>query len=663
MHRSDSDYRSYAPSYATSLRNYSLSVSRGNRSILLPVQELAEPMVIVPPDGGWGWIVVAASLIIMFCADGIQYCFALFLDDISKDLNEDLTQVALVASLVGGFYYLSGPITCSSVNRFGFQKITFLGGLLSCIAFCAASYAKSLVALLVVLGILGGTAFNLMYTPSLIAIGFYFEHWRALAMAITCCGSSLGVTCFPVIVQALQHLTWRTKFRYFSGMFVICGLLGWTFRPLKATKVDRFVQFGEVEEIESKLVEDDNEMTGIVAFFRRFKNALFPTISEASLLPETMMRGSVASSVVYSLYMQRDVDDTLSTFLRADENDPSDKSENMTEDNRSRRQSEAPREIVQRNIRKSFNERFTGCCETFNNYSCSPCCTRARDASVSVNNLHVNRPLYRDDIFYTGSIVSAATLRNSRFGSRQTAATSRGYPSLAYTLSVTRAATQRDLQQQGRCVICPDAVIRVLVTMLDFHMLKSPAFVLLLVSGYLSLMGTYLVFTYIPSYGREKGLDPQFNGILISVIGIPNTVGRAACGIMSCFPALDTHVTCWVCISISGISVIASYFLSTPIQFSIAYGLFGFTIATFAVLRAVAFAELFGLENLTNCFGWNMIFQSLAAFSATPVGNLIYYKTGQFSYVILFTGIILLISGLIIIPIERLLRWEKNRRR
>lgn len=106
-------------------------------------------------------------------------------------------------------------------------------------------------------------------------------------------------------------------------------------------------------------------------------------------------------------------------------------------------------------------------------------------------------------------------------------------PSLAYTLSVSRAATQRDLLQEHQCVCCPEAVVRVLATMLKFQMLKSPSFLILLISGYLSLMAMYIVFTYLPTYMTTKGIDAQFSMMILSVIGLSNTVGRAACGFVS----------------------------------------------------------------------------------------------------------------------------------
>lgn len=72
--------------------------------------------------------------------------------------------------------------------------------------------------------------------------------------------------------------------------------------------------------------------------------------------------------------------------------------------------------------------------------------------------------------------------------------------SVGYHMSVTRLPTATDVaeQESGSCYICPESVRRILTTMLDISLLKSPSFLILAISGGLTMMGFYTPFMYVP---------------------------------------------------------------------------------------------------------------------------------------------------------------------
>lgn len=61
------------------------------------------------PDGSWGWFVVFNSFICNMIVDGLQYTFSNCLMPILFTFNHSsLAEVALIGSLLSGFYNFSG---------------------------------------------------------------------------------------------------------------------------------------------------------------------------------------------------------------------------------------------------------------------------------------------------------------------------------------------------------------------------------------------------------------------------------------------------------------------------------------------------------------------------------------------------------------------------
>lgn len=49
--------------------------------------------VVVPLDGGWGWVVVVASFICCLVVDGIVMCASMFYEDLEKEFHAGSSEV------------------------------------------------------------------------------------------------------------------------------------------------------------------------------------------------------------------------------------------------------------------------------------------------------------------------------------------------------------------------------------------------------------------------------------------------------------------------------------------------------------------------------------------------------------------------------------------
>lgn len=65
-------------------------------------------LVVIPPDGGWGWVVVLAAFTSYFMAEGVICSFGIFLSEMAVTFNCQISQVSLAGAIMTGCFCLSG---------------------------------------------------------------------------------------------------------------------------------------------------------------------------------------------------------------------------------------------------------------------------------------------------------------------------------------------------------------------------------------------------------------------------------------------------------------------------------------------------------------------------------------------------------------------------
>lgn len=56
----------------------------------------------IPPDGGWGWVIVVVSFICNATIDGICLTYGRLIPDLTKDMNIDVSKAITISSLMNG---------------------------------------------------------------------------------------------------------------------------------------------------------------------------------------------------------------------------------------------------------------------------------------------------------------------------------------------------------------------------------------------------------------------------------------------------------------------------------------------------------------------------------------------------------------------------------
>lgn len=223
----------------------------------------------------------------------------------------------------------------------------------------------------------------------------------------------------------------------------------------------------------------------------------------------------------------------------------------------------------------------------------------------------VSRPMYRDDIFFSGSLAKLPQYRSQT--------------SIGYHMSVTHMPTRQDVEEeeetQTSCKMCPEAVRRTLSTMLDVSLLKDYSFILLALSGFFTMMGFFVPFIYIADRARIGGIDDATAVFFVSAIGVSNTIARIVFGYASSFDGINAlHLNNFF-IFVGGVATMFSgYFMQVSAQY-LYTSIFGLACACLSALRSIIVVDLLGLDKLTNAFGIILLFQGIAAVIGSPLAG------------------------------------------
>lgn len=130
------------------------------------------------PDGGYGWVVVFASLAIQLIIDGIAFSFGLIYTELLNYFEESKTKTAWIGALFLAVPLMSGPILSNLVDKYGCRVMTVIGGLIGAIGFVLASISTSVEMLYITFGLISGFGIGIGYVTAIVSIAFWFDKKR-----------------------------------------------------------------------------------------------------------------------------------------------------------------------------------------------------------------------------------------------------------------------------------------------------------------------------------------------------------------------------------------------------------------------------------------------------------------------------------------------------
>ncbi|KAK2866506.1 hypothetical protein Q7C36_002562 [Tachysurus vachellii] len=197
----------------------------------------ARPAHLDAPDGGWGWVVLVATILVLALTLAFPSCMGIFYTDLQIEFSASNSETSWVPSIMTSVLHAGGPLCSVLVERFGCRSTVMMGGVLSGLGMAASSFTHSIIELYITAGVITGLGFCFSFQPAVTILGHYFVRRRAFANAMSSTGTALGLCVLPFLGHYLHsELGWRGSFMVLGAVLLNCCVCGAVMRPLGPPK-------------------------------------------------------------------------------------------------------------------------------------------------------------------------------------------------------------------------------------------------------------------------------------------------------------------------------------------------------------------------------------------------------------------------------------------
>ncbi|KAL6267707.1 hypothetical protein P5V15_000778 [Pogonomyrmex californicus] len=157
----------------------------------------------VPPNGGWGWIIVLAAALHGLSTIPILQVFGLIFKDSFAVLNLNATDTTIIININLAFGMILGLINGPLLKTFGYRKIAMIGSAIYSIGVTLTAFANNFTLIVICYGILASIGMNMSMSGFSLAINSYFTTRRGRAMGLSVTLTGLGSILMPQISSFL----------------------------------------------------------------------------------------------------------------------------------------------------------------------------------------------------------------------------------------------------------------------------------------------------------------------------------------------------------------------------------------------------------------------------------------------------------------------------
>jgi len=599
------------------------------------------------PDGGWGWVVVAAAFFVNLIADGVTFSFTYLFQELEKEFGQSKAVTSFAVSMFHAVPLLVGPVASALTDRYGCRNVTIFGSVLASLGFFLSSFAPSLEVIYFTCGVVAGFGLSMPYVAAMVIVAKYFDERRSFAVGIACCGSGIGTLVFAEFIEFLlndAHLTWRSTFKVLAGCFLfmcICGLFYTEIEliPRDSDSNEKPAVMTADTEATSNLMLDDE--AGTMPEIKELRKHLLTTSAHETdellgpsvvlssqdisrrLLCEEMdsLNGSshirgTSSLVNFPTYLHQPPDG--SSVKRGDDD------VTVTTD---------PKHKLKRRKTDDMMPDNAG--------------PKAKKSATADHLNHLK--IRRQSLSYRRAMLSTArySLRSSNScpDIYRNAIPSRGSGGGTKTAA---ADLEDEDSYSSRCLSRFDSFrLPIWREVASWKKFCNLSFVLFLASNFILYAFYDIMYTFLPDYAAGDLKWPNNN--LLAMIGIFNTVGELCVGWIGDKVWLNLSMFYAACMAVCGLCAILVPFVTHPVALGCISSVFGFAIAANYSLTTPIIVELVSIRDYCNAYGLLLLVQGVANLLGPPFAGWLYDASQEWYLTFGIGGAGIILSGLLLL--------------
>ncbi|XP_033185360.1 monocarboxylate transporter 12 [Bombus vancouverensis nearcticus] len=542
---------------------------------------------LVPPDGGWGWVVLSSALVVNLLIPGTVKSFGVLFVEFLHVFKSTSTAASWMPALCYFLYNSLGPLSSILSTRYSYKTVTIIGGAFAASGMMLSYFANSVSYLYVSYGLMVGIGAGLTFPPTVYIVTSYFERLRGFANGLCISGSAIGTIVLPPFLQyLLDCFGYRGAVLIMGALTLntlVCGLL---YHPVEQHMIMVPVEGGI-----------DNQ--GL-------------TIDE----PVPHKKKLTASSTI--------------------------ENETSCSNTRSKKEESSETESIMNNSKvnpclKDKNEDKDDEAKKKNTFEKGPSLNKEKEDTVNCQNVDsLRRESNTSEV-----LVTSNKLKNEKLELNNTSLSKNRDEKLF-------ESSKRELGELSEKSISGTSLTKVEVKnkrqFFDLSVLRDPIYLVILISNSTSAISNTNFMILLPSYAISQGFDKNSSALLLSIVSALDLVGRISGASLSDIDFVPKYYYFVGGLGTSGIALALLPMATSYTMLSFFCALFGLSSGMYIGITTVILADMLGTEKLSSSYGISLFVNGVLQLIGPPICGVIFETIGSYKPIFLAFGIILILG-------------------